>query len=49
VRQENIKYEFGIVVKLEYYSENKYALKLFMNKKDTVGYNYFVTKNDLNI
>lgn len=48
-KQEDIKYEFGVIEELEYYTENKYALKLFKNKKDTIGFNYFISKNDLSI
>ncbi|WP_043023940.1 hypothetical protein [Fluviicola taffensis] len=48
-KQEDILWEFGVIEELEVYTENKYALKLFKNKKDTVGFYYFIGRNDLNI
>ncbi|MEY2923840.1 MAG: hypothetical protein RLZZ337_380, partial [Bacteroidota bacterium] len=39
----------GVIEELEHYTENKYALKLFMNKKDTIGFSYFIGRNDLGI
>ncbi|MCX2743747.1 hypothetical protein OO013_07720 [Mangrovivirga sp. M17] len=47
--QEDIKYEFGVIEELEHYTENKYALKLFVNKSDTTGFKYFIGRNDLDI
>lgn len=43
-KQEDIKYEFGVIEELERYTENKYALKLFNNRKDTIGFRYFIGK-----
>ena len=48
-KQEDIKYEFGVIEELERYTENKYALKLFVNKNDTIGFRYFIGRNDLDI
>ena len=48
-KQEDIKYEFGVIEELEHYTENKYALKLFINKNDTIGFRYFIGRNDLDI
>lgn len=48
-KQEVIKYEFGVIEELEHYTENKYALKLFKDRTDTLGFMYFIGKNDLNI
>ena len=48
-KQEDIQYEFGVIEELETYSENKYALKLYKNKNDTLGFNYYIARNELNI
>jgi len=48
-KQEDIKYAFGVIEELENYTENQYALKLFKNEKDTIGFNYFIEKNNLKI
>ena len=48
-KQEDIKYEFGVIEELEQFTENPFALKLFKDKKDTIGFNYFIGKNELKI
>jgi len=48
-KQEDIEYKFAIIEELEHYTENPYALKLYKDKNDTVGFNYFISKNKLKI
>lgn len=48
-KQEDIQYEFGVIEELETYTELKYALKLYKDKNDTIGFNYYITKNKLKI
>ena len=48
-KQEDKLWEFGVIEELELYTENKYALKLFKNNEDSVGFNYFIGRNNLNI
>lgn len=48
-KQEDIRYEFAIIEELEHYTENPFALKLFKDKNDTIGFNYFIMKNNLKI
>lgn len=48
-KKEDIKYEFGVIEKLELYTENPHALKLYKSKNDTIGFKYFITKNDLKV
>lgn len=48
-QQEAMKYTFAVVEKLERDAENKYALKLFKNKSDTVGFSFTIGKNELDI
>jgi hypothetical protein len=46
---ENKKYEFAVVEELEHYTENPLALKLYMNKADTIGHYYYIGKNELQL
>ncbi len=48
-KQEDVIYEFGVIVEREYYTENKFALKLFTSKDDTIGFGYSLLGNGLNI
>ncbi len=48
-KQEDIKYEFAVIEELEHYTENPLALKLYKDKNDTIGLNYFIGKNKLKI
>lgn len=48
-KQEDIMYEFAVIEELELYTENPIALKLCKNKNDTIGFYYFIGKNELNI
>ncbi len=48
-KQEDINYEFAIIEELEHYTENPLALKLYKDKNDTIGFNYFIEKNKLKI
>jgi hypothetical protein len=48
-KQEDISYEFAVIEELENYTENSLALKLYANKKDTIGFYYFIGKNELKI
>ena len=44
-----MKYTFAVVEKLERDAENKYALKLFKSKSDTIGFSFTIGKNELDI
>jgi hypothetical protein len=44
-----LSYEFAVIEELENYTENSLALKLYANKKDTIGFYYFIGKNELKI
>ncbi len=46
---ENKKYEFAVVEELEHYTENPIALKLYINKTDTIGHYYYIGKNVLQL
>ena len=46
---ENKKYEFAVVEELEPYTENPIALKLYINKTDTIGHYYYIEKNKLQL
>lgn len=48
-KQEDMQYEFGVIEELETYTELKYALKLYKDKNDTIGFNYYIRKNKLKI
>lgn len=48
-KQEDVIYEFGVIVEQEFYTENKYALKLFTSNDDTIGFGYSLVGNGLNI
>lgn len=48
-KQEDIQYEFGVIEELKFYTEHKYGLKLYRNKADTIGFQYSVLRNDLNV
>jgi hypothetical protein len=48
-KEEDELYKFGVIEKLEYYTENPYALVLYKNLQDTIGFKYFITKNELKI
>ncbi len=48
-KQENLKYEFGVIEELEHYTKDQFALKLYTDKKDTIGFCYFVAQNKLKI
>lgn len=48
-KQEDVIYEFGVIVEQEFYTENKYALKLFTSKNDTIGFGYALVGNGLDI
>jgi hypothetical protein len=48
-KEEDIKYEFAIIEELENYTELPFALKLYKDKNDTIGFNYYIRKNKLKI
>lgn len=48
-KQEDMQFEFGVIEELETYTELKYALKLYKDNNDTIGFNYYITKNKLKI
>jgi len=48
-KEEDAKYTFGIIEELKTYTENRFALKLYKNKLDTIGLRYFIEKNELQI
>lgn len=48
-KQEDKKYEFAVLQKLEKFTENPLALTLFVSKNDTLGHCYFVVKNEMKI
>jgi len=48
-KQEDEIYKFAVIEKLEYYTESKYVLVLHKNMEDTIGFQYFITKNELKI
>lgn len=48
-KQEDVIYKFGVIVEREYYTENKFALKLFTSKDDTLGFSYSLVGNESNI
>lgn len=48
-KQEDIVYAFGLLEELEFYTENKFALVLYVNKSDKKGYHYSLVSNKLKL
>lgn len=48
-KKEAIEYDYGLIVEIASYTENKFALQLYNNNKEPVGPSYFIEKNELKI
>lgn len=48
-KQEDVKYEFGVIEEPQLYTEHPFALRLFKDKKDRIGFFYWIANNKLKI